>query len=176
MNKILIVMYSRTGTSQRLARCLSQQQHWPLGEIRDAEAADSRPRGMWRCVLDSWRRREPPIRYEGPPPAEFDIVVTVSPIWVDRMAAPMRSFLSENRPHLRQLAVISVMRASGARHAVAEATRLTNRRPVADIAVTRRDVSNGSFERMLTPFSTRLGSWEPSQAAVNNHAWLAPRP
>lgn len=175
MNKVLIVMYSRTGTCQRLATRMSQQQNWPLGEIMDAATSGKRPRGAWRCVLDSWRRREPPIRYEGPAPSDFDIVVTVSPIWAHRVAAPMRSFLTENRPHLRQLAVVSVMGSTGAPHALAEVTRLTNRRPVADIAVTARDVADGSVEAMLATFSTRVGAWEASQAPVNTHAWLAPR-
>lgn len=175
MNNVLIVMYSRTGTSQRVAASLSRLQRWPLGQIRDTDDRPERPRGVWRCLVDSWRRREPPIQYDGPPPADFDIVVTIFPIWANRMASPMRSFLSENRPHLRQLAVVSVMRGSGARHAVAEATQLTNRRPLAHLAVTRRDLASGGAEAMLASFSARVGSWEPSQAPVNSHAWLAPR-
>jgi hypothetical protein len=176
MNNVLIVMYSRTGTSQRIATSLSRQHRWPLGEVRDAEVPAERHRGVLQCLMDSWRRREPPIHYDGPPPGDFDIVVTISPIWANRMASPMRSFLSENRPHLRQLAVVSVMRGSGARHALAEATRLTNRRPLAHLAVTRRDLANGGADAMLASFSARVGAWEPSQAAANSHAWLAPRP
>jgi hypothetical protein len=175
MNKVLIVMYSRTGTSQRLARHLSQQRHWPLGEIHDPGMPGRQPRGLWQCLVDSWREREPPIRYEGPSPGDFDIVVTVSPIWVHRVAAPMRSFLSAHRPQLPQLAVISVLAGSGAPKALAEVTRMTNRRPVAHVAVTRRDVANGNHEAMLDAFSQRVDSWEPSQAPVNTHAWLAPR-
>ncbi|QEI05823.1 flavodoxin [Pigmentiphaga aceris] len=177
MSKILIVMYSRTGTCRGLATRLSRQQGWPLGEISDADASPSRAskRGTWQCLLDSWRRREPPIRYDGPRPAEFDIVVTVSPIWLYRLAGPMRSFLAEHRVQLRQLAVVSVMGKRGAPNALAEITRLTNRRPVAELAIAKHELDEESVDRKLTPFATKLGNWEPNQSDANTHAWLAPR-
>lgn len=51
-----------------------------------------------RRVLDSLLRRRPGIRYQGPDPADFRAVVLVSPIWMYRLAGPMRSFVVDG-PH-----------------------------------------------------------------------------
>ena len=65
MNKILVVVYSCTGTSRKVADLLCSQQGWPMAEI-----VEVRPRagalGSLRCLLDSLLRRHPPIRYDGP--------------------------------------------------------------------------------------------------------------
>lgn len=67
MSKVLAVVYSYTGTSRRLAQLLVAQQQWTLAEVREA-----RPRsgfvGTWRCLMDSFFRRCPEIRYDGPNP------------------------------------------------------------------------------------------------------------
>src|SRR5206468_2786462 len=79
MDAILVVCYSYTGTARRAAQLLCSHHGWPLGRISDA-----RPRagssGYLRSVLDSLLRRRPPIRYEGPDPAQFRTVVLVSPV------------------------------------------------------------------------------------------------
>ena len=108
MSTVLVIMYSYTGTSRRLAAQLCSQQGWPMAEIFDA-----RPRagvaGIWRCLLDSWLRREPAIRYLGPPPDDFDAVVLIAPIWAQQLAGPMRSFVASRRASLPRVAVVPVM-------------------------------------------------------------------
>ena len=87
----------------------------PLGEI-----ADARPRGTWRCVLDSLLRRRPEIHYRGPDPGDFRTVVLVSPIWMYRLAGPMRTFVQREKDAIRRVAVISTMNSGGASNALAE--------------------------------------------------------
>ena len=79
MDSILVVCYSYTGVSRRAAQLLSSHHGWPLGEI-----ADARPRGTWRCVLDSLLRRRPEIHYRGPDPGDFRTVVLVAPSFATR--------------------------------------------------------------------------------------------
>ncbi|RYY70926.1 MAG: flavodoxin, partial [Comamonadaceae bacterium] len=109
MDAILVVCYSHTGTSRRAAELLCSHHGWPLGEITDAS-----PRGSLRCVVDSLLRRRPRIRYEGPEPASYRTVVLVAPIWMYRLAAPMRSFIAQRREALPRIAMIATMNSGGA--------------------------------------------------------------
>src|ERR1043166_8855578 len=105
MKQVLVVVYSYTGTSTRVAQRLAVERAWPIGEVSDAK-----PRSGWlRCVLDQVLRRRPPIRYHGPDPARFDAVVLVAPIWVEGLSAPMRAFVAEHAATLPEVAVVSVM-------------------------------------------------------------------
>jgi hypothetical protein len=155
MSNVLVVVYSLSGTSRRVAELLCSQQGWRLASITDAQPR----RGVWgnvRCVADSLLRRRPQILYDGPPPIGFDAVVLVSPIWAQRLAGPMRSFVAERRVALPDMAVVSVMGGRGAPNAVAEIAQLTGRAPVLATAVTMREVDEGSHGARLQAFGTAV--------------------
>lgn len=165
MNNVLVIVYSYTGTSRRVAELLCSQQGWPIANVTDA-----RPRsgalGSWRCMLDSFFRRQPAIRYDGPPPSDFDAVVLVSPIWMLQLAGPMRSFIARQRDRLPDVAVLSVMGGQGSPNALAEIGKLLGRAPFLSSAVTMREVDDGSCAARLQAFGTAIGSAEDSHAVV----------
>ena len=167
MKKVLVVAYSLTGTSRRLAESLSLPQQWALAEVRDAKEG----RSDTTCVLDSLLRRRPAIRYQGPDPGAFDAVVLVSPIWAYRLAGPMRSFVAEHAKALREVVVISVMGNRGAPNAQAEISRLTGKTPLLSAAFTAREVDEGSYGERLQAIGTAIlemhdGSARPVRPSI----------
>nr|HET7857899.1 flavodoxin [Caldimonas sp.] len=149
MRQVLIVVYSYTGTSRRVAQRLAAERGWPIGEVIDAK-----PRtGALRCVFDSLLRRRPAIRYAGPDPAAFDAVILVSPIWVEGLSAPMRTFVVEHATKLREFAVVSVMGSKGAANAVAEISRLIGRPPLLHAAFKRRELDDEGVLARIAVFA-----------------------
>ncbi len=170
MDSILVVCYSHTGISRTAAQLLCSHHGWPLGEIRD----DAGSRGTWRCVWDSLLRRTPAIRYEGPDPADFRTVVLVSPIWMYRLAGPMRGFVVRHREALRRVAVISTMNSGGASNAVAEIARLLGHGIVDAAAFTAREIEDGSGTARLLAFGDALQPGSRDTQPVREPAWRAP--
>ena len=171
MDSILVVCYSFTGVSRRAAQLLCSHHGWPLGEIRDAHS-----RGNVRCVLDSLLRRHPKIAYEGPDPADFRTVVLVSPIWMYRLAGPMRSFVAQHREALRRVAVVSTMGSAGASNAVAEIAQTLGHAPVASAAFTAREIEDGSGTTRLLAFGDTLQPGTPPAHPGRGPAWSAEAP
>lgn len=170
MDSILVVCYSYTGISRRAAQLLCSHHGWPLGEI-----ADAGPRGTWRCVLDSLLRRQPEIRYQGPDPGDFRTVVLVAPIWMYRLAGPMRSFVLRQKDALRRVAVISTMNSGGASNAVAEIAGVLGRHAiVAATAFQAREIEDGSGTGALLAFGDALQPGSTSSQPVRRPAWTAP--
>ena len=165
MNKVLVVVYSYTGTSRRVADLLGGQQGWPVAEIRETHARRG-AFGSLRCILDALLRRRPAIRYDGPPPGQFDAVVLVSPIWMLRLAGPMRSFLALHGSRLPNVAVLSVRGSRGASNAVVEVGALLGREPMLSAAVTMREVDEGSYAAQLQAFGTAIGGEAHSHIVV----------
>ena len=99
-------------------------------------------------------------------PRQFDAVVLVSPIWAQRLAGPMRSFLARRRDHLPDVAVVSVMGDRGAPKAVAEIGRIIGRAPFLSTAFTTQEVNDLGFAVRLQALGTALGSSRQSQAVV----------
>lgn len=170
MDKILVVVYSYTGTSRRLAQLLCSQLGWPLGEIVEVRTRAGAT-GTLRCVADSLLRRRPLIRYAGPDPGDFEAVVLVSPIWAYRLAGPMRSFVADSRADLRRFAVASVMGSRGAPNAVAEVSDLLGRPPLLDAAFTAREVDDGSCAGRLQAFGRALQAASDDAAPVRPSTW-----
>lgn len=155
MDTILVVCYSLTGTGRRLAELLCSHHGWPLGEVVE-EHPRAGATGTLRCVLDSILRRHPAVRYEGPDPADFRTVVLVAPIWMYRLAGPMRSFVAARRDALRHVALVFTMGFGGASNAVAEVAQLVGRAPILVGTFTAREVETGTGTSRLLAFGSAL--------------------
>jgi hypothetical protein len=168
MDSILVVCYSHTGTSRRAAQLLCSHHGWPLGEIREVAS-----RGNLRCVLDSLLRRRPEIRYDGPDPGDFRTVVLIAPIWMYRLAGPMRTFVAREKDKLRRVAVIATMNAGGATNAFAEVADILGHGVMRRMAIHARAIEDGSGTGDLIDFGAALqpgAAGEPQRQA----AWTEP--
>lgn len=151
MDSILVVCYSYTGRSRRAAQILCSRHGWPLAEI-----LDTAPRTPGRCFLDSVLRRRPAIRYSGPDPADFHTVVLVAPVWVYRLAGPMRTFVARHRQALSRVAVVATMNAAGAKNVFDEVSRMLGHRPIGVAALTERELGDQSGSVKLFGFADGL--------------------
>lgn len=170
MDNILVVFYSYTGVSRRAAELLASHHGWRLGEIRDVHPR-SGAIGSLRCVLDSLFSRRPAILYLGPDPGTFSVVVIVSPIWSYRLAAPMRSFLTEHAAQIHQFAQVTTMNAAGASNAVGEVARLLRRAAIRTTAFTSREIEDGSGTARLLRFGDALVSRSAVEEGHLQQSW-----
>lgn len=160
MDKVLVVVYSYTGTSRRLARMLCGQMGWRMGEISETRSRAGVP-GTLKCVADSLFRLKPPVLYVGPDPKDFQAVVLIAPIWVYRLAAPMRSFVAERVDQLPRTAVVAVMGGKGGSNAAVEIGALLGREPLLATAFTTREVDDGSCAGRIEAFGGALAAIGP---------------
>lgn len=166
MSKILVVTYSMTGTGERLTELLCRSRNWASVQV-----VERRPRKAWvtlRCALESFFRLKPSIVYNGPDPAEFDLVVLVAPIWLYRLASPMRSFVASFRERLPKVAVVTVMGGKGGQNAAAEIGGILGRAPVMSTIFTMREVEDGSYAPRLLALAGAL------EAAIDSRGELRP--
>ena len=171
MDSLLVVCYSYTGTARRLAELLCSHHGWPLGEVVE-EHPRAGAMGTLRCVADSLLRRHPAVRYQGPDPQDFRTVVLLAPIWIYRLAGPMRSFVTTHRESLRRVALVLTMGSGGASNAVAEIAHVLGHAPILVGAFTTREVEDGSGIARLLAFGDAL--LPPSASATGTGQVFAP--
>lgn len=173
MDSILVVCYSYTGVSRRLAQLLASHHGWPLGEVVEERPRAAGGAGNLRCVFDSLLRRRPAVRYQGPDPADFRTVVLVSPIWMYRLAGPMRSFVAAHREALRRVAVISTMGSGGASNAASEVARLLGHGLVQSAGYTQGEIEDGSCTKRVLAFGHALQPGSTASQPAQPAAWPA---
>lgn len=140
--KVLVVYYSRTGTTRSLASGLAKILGADLEEICDCSNREG-PGGYLRSVLDAIRKRQVEIVPAGLDVSAYDLVVIGSPVWAGSMSAPVRSYLMENRARLPQVAFFCSFGGRGADKALREMQQIAGKPAVAECKVTANEALHG---------------------------------
>jgi flavodoxin len=173
MTQTAIVYYSRTGTVRQVAEALAARSGWPLAEVADVKSRAG-ILGDLRCMIDNLFRRQVAYRYDGPTLDRCEHVVVLAPVWMGRMAAPMRSFLAAKPPLAARVSAICVMAARGGFQAEAEIARLTGKTPAPALVLLERDVLSGDAAAEIDDFVQALRFADSRPAHAARPAWLSP--
>jgi menaquinone-dependent protoporphyrinogen IX oxidase len=85
--KILVVYYSRTGTTRSLAAGLAKALGADLEEICDCSNREGLD-GYLRSLVDAFHKRQVEIVPAGLDVSAYDLVVIGSPVWAGSVSAP----------------------------------------------------------------------------------------
>lgn len=145
--RTLIVYYSRTGTTRRLATALAGALDAELAEIHCARYR----RGWFRYLLagyDSVKGNLPPIEVPSVAFGDYDLVLIGAPVWTSHPALPIRAFLA-GAPALpaRTALFLTYGGHSPAETAVAELTAVLPSPAEADLCL-RSDEVGGNSDRL----------------------------
>lgn len=153
MSKILVVSYSRTGTTRKVAEEVVVALGADFREIVDANDRKGLG-GYLRSGFEAMTRGLPAIEADWTP-SGYDLIVLGTPVWTGAMAAPMRSFIFLHRAHLERVACFCTMGGAGARTALAEMTSLCGARGAPTFSATQSDVQKGRHTERLPEFVDR---------------------
>ena len=163
MADILVTWYSRSGSTEAVARALAVR----LG-------ADARPLltsasyagtgGFVRGVWDSLRRRGPEVSIDADP-AAYRLVVVGAPIWAGKPAAPLRTFLRRHGPRAKAVAAFCLSGSGGPYPAAfAEIEDIVGSRLVATLSLAQNEVTGGDLGAVLDEFARELRGLQPMAA------------
>lgn len=153
--RILVVCYSLTGTTLKVAEAIARHCDADLELIRDRTE-----RGGWfgrlRAGLEALFHRDTWIRAAQRPVKDYALVIFGSPVWVWNLASPVRAFVRRYGPRCRRVAFFCTSGGSGAGRALDDLERLCGKRPLARLALTERTVRQGDLDAELEDFVRRL--------------------
>jgi menaquinone-dependent protoporphyrinogen IX oxidase len=154
-SKILVVFYSRSRTTRRIAEALSKALQCDLEEI-----VEPRPRtgflGYMRSLLEASRKRPSIILPKKREVSSYDLVVIGTPVWAWSLSSPVRAFLMATANQLPQVAFFCTLGASGSESAFAQMTAVAGKKPRATCAITQREVLSGNYSGPLSTFEKAL--------------------
>jgi hypothetical protein len=151
----LVVYFSRSGTTRRVAETLAGALEADLEGIREL-----RSRRGWlgylRSARDARQRRWVPIEALERDPSRYDLVILGTPVWYWSLSAPVRSFLASQSRRLAKVAFFVTEGGSGERRVFRQMAEVAGTQPVATLAVTQRDVESGQASRAIDHFVASL--------------------
>jgi len=153
--KVLIVYYSRTGHTERVARMLAKATGGELCAITENRSRQ----GAWGYLRSVWQSTtggQPAIHKLGRDPAVADLVLIGTPVWGRHLSSPVRSFAHCHRRQIKRVAYFSTERGAGSAGAFDELRHILGRSPVATLSLTEADIGAGRASAQVKAFAHRV--------------------
>ena len=146
--KTLVVYYSRTGTTRKVAEYIRERLAADIDEIIDKKNRKG-PLGWLMAGKDAGSKSLTVIEEPSIDPSGYDLVVIGSPVWNDTVSAPIRTYITEFKDRFHQVALFTTQDGDEAQ-AIADMKALLGRSPVASIQLRRKqDVDSGDYLELL---------------------------
>ncbi|BAV50905.1 Uncharacterized protein MLTONO_6003 [Mesorhizobium loti] len=150
----VIVVYSRTGNTLKVAKALAGMIGAEIAEIRCQRSYEG-PIGFVRGVVDSIMRRNPSINVAQVAAQPHDLMVIAGPIWAGRAAAPLMTFLA-GRPKLpERVALLLTRGGTNSAKAVAEIETIVGGPLASKLALKEADIKGNRFSAPLADFARK---------------------
>jgi flavodoxin len=149
--KALVVYYSWTGNTAKVARRLAEVMKADLEEIRETKKR-RRVIGFMRSGFEAARKKKPPIEGLNNDPKGYDLVVIGAPLWAGTFASPVRSFLVRYGGGIKKAACFLTMGGEKEARSFTEMRDLLGKQPVATLTLRSRTVKKDlSFDEEAVP-------------------------
>ncbi len=150
MTKILVVYYSRTGNTEKVARSIADALHADIEPIID-KAQRKGIIGYLRSGYEAGRRRETSIRPLTHALRDYDLVVIGTPVWNANVSSPTRTFIARHRKDFKRVAFFCTCGGRGAKRAFHEMETASGKNP-ADVLSLREAELRSDYSEKIARF------------------------
>jgi flavodoxin len=142
--KALVVYYSRTGTTGKVAEKISELLGGDLEELHDVTKRSGMI-GWLKAGRDAGSRKLTKLETVKNDPAAYDIVVIGTPIWNHTMSTPVRTYISQYKGSFKKVAFFCT--AGGSKDLIFdEMESLCGKKPVATLRLLmKQEVESGHY-------------------------------
>ena len=151
--RCLVVFFSRSGTTKKLAEAVSIVMRCDIDEIHEQS-----PRTGILGFLRSGREaaREQIVAIESlKNPAEYDIVIAGTPVWAGNLSSPVRSYLHNHRNSIKKAAFFCTC-GSDEGKAFQSMQKALGKKPLATLCLKSTEVYKGGYVQKLSEFMDRI--------------------
>lgn len=138
--KILVVYYSRTQTTKKVATQIAEKFGADLEEIRDTVDRTG-AKGYLISGRDATLRRLTTLEKSEKNLSEYDLVIIGTPIWSWNMSVPVRTYITENKDKFPKVAFFCTMGGSGDDRAFLEMGEIIGKKPLSTMAIKASEIA-----------------------------------
>lgn len=153
--KTLIVFYSRTGTTKKVAQAMAEKLGADVEEIFDT-VDRSGVVGYLKSGRDAMKKKLTLLKPASKDPAEYDLVVIGTPNWGRHMATPIRTYIVEQKDRIKKAAFFCTQGGSGDEKLFLEMEEVLDKKPEAALTVLAREVSKNNYSEKMENFISQL--------------------
>lgn len=155
--KILVVFYSRSGNTRRIAQALAETLRSDLEEITEPKSRTGFL-GYMRSAMEALQKRPAAIAAKQRDVAAYDLVIVGTPVWGSSLSSPVRAYLMATAAQLPDVAFFCSLGGMGSDSTFAQMTAIVGKKARAVCAIRQKDVEARTYSGLLTTFETALSA------------------
>jgi flavodoxin len=152
---MLVVYYSRTGTTRGVAETLAQKLGADLEEVVDRKKRGG-VLGFFGGGKDSFMKKEADIDEPRNDPGQYGLVVIGTPVWAGTMTPAIRTYITRKADALPEVAFFLTTNSSGTQGTFRSMAELSGKDPKATLGLKHRDVKKDAVADAVDEFVAAL--------------------
>jgi hypothetical protein len=153
--RVLVVYYSRTGTTRGVAETLAQKLGADIEEVVDRKKRGG-ILGFIGGGKDSFMKKEADIDEPRNDPGEYGLVVIGTPVWAGTMAPAIRTYITQKSAALPDVAFFLTTNSSGTEGTFRSMAELSGKEPEATLGLKHGAVKKGTVADAIDEFVAKL--------------------
>jgi len=153
--KALVVYFSRTGNTKKVAQKIKQNLKCDIEEIKDAVKRQG-VMGYMKCGAHSSLKMCTKIHATKKDPSKYDIVIIGTPVWAFNMASPVRTYIMKNKKKFKKVAFFCTLGGKGSTKTFYEMGMKCKKTPKAKLKVLEKEVKTNKFATKVKEFCKKL--------------------
>lgn len=155
--KILVVFYSRTGITKKVAEILADKLGADLEELKDLQDR-SGVMGYLKSGRDAVKKKLSEIKAIEKDPSAYDLVIVGTPTWVNNMACAPRNYLTQTKGKIKNIACFGTQGGNSTNKPVLNMAELSGLKSLADLVLTSKEVVKDNYQEKIDEFIKKINS------------------
>lgn len=153
--KTLVIYYSRTGTTQRLAQQIAERLHADLEKIVDTTDR-SGAMGYLSGGHDAMQRKMTKIAEITHRPENYDLIILATPVWAWTVTPAMRTFVVKNREKFKKIGLVLTRGNSDVMKIFKEFEEMCGKKAVSKLTLLTKEVIQNTSQQTIGEFISDL--------------------
>ena len=153
--KILVIFYSRSNNTQRVAEEIRNILDCDLEELIDTQNRMG-ALGYMRSAINAIRKTPAVIEDIKNDLTKYDLIIIGTPVSTGKMSTPIRTFINQNHTKFKNTAFFGTATGPNFNGTFIEMKKLSKTSPLAQIGLRDKEIKDGSYKSKLDEFVKKL--------------------
>jgi flavodoxin len=149
--KTLIVFFSLTGNTRKIAQAISDELDGTLEEIQDTRNRNGIA-GYLLSIMEALFKKRSKIQEVKHDPSAYDLVIIGTPVWAFNISSPVRTYLEQKKKSINAAAFFVTCTASGGKKVLQDMTNLYGKKASALLEIKEEDIKSGKYLEKVKQF------------------------
>ncbi|MEM0465370.1 MAG: flavodoxin domain-containing protein [Candidatus Pacearchaeota archaeon] len=157
MVKSLVVYFTRTGTTKKVAEEIARQLSSDIEEIID-KVNRKGVMGFIKSIFDAIRKKFTEIDNIKKLPIDYDLIIVGSPVWAGTLSPAIRTYLMQQKQILFEKKVVffCTMGGNNSKKIFIQMEKLIGKKPIHTIAIRSKEVKDNSYIDKIKKFTEEI--------------------